>query len=152
MVIGKNSIEPPLIKHIEKEQSLRVDSSTIFEGDALTVLRRLESQSVRCVITSPPYWGLRSYGSGEQIGLEETLPQFLNILVAVFAEAKRVLADDGTLWLNIGDGYTSGNRGYRATDKKKPRTGDEHPPEHPGGPETKRSVGPALAPGPGPAG
>ncbi|MDR3037832.1 MAG: site-specific DNA-methyltransferase [Candidatus Adiutrix sp.] len=129
------------MKHIEKEQSLRVDSSTIFEGDALTVLRRLESQSVRCVITSPPYWGLRSYGSGEQIGLEETLPQFLNILVAVFAEAKRVLADDGTLWLNIGDGYTSGNRGYRATDKKNPARAMNIRPNTPEGLKPKDLLG-----------
>lgn len=65
-----------------------------------------------------PLLGLRTYGIDEQIGLEKTLPQFLNKLVSVFAEVKRVLADDGTLWLNIGDSYTSGNRGYRAPDKK----------------------------------
>lgn len=64
--------------------------------------------------------GLRDYGIEEQIGLESTMPQFLHRLVAIFAEVRRVLTDDGTLWLNIGDGYTSGNRGYRAPDKKNP--------------------------------
>jgi len=91
-----------------------------MEGDALHALRLLPSNSIQCVVTSPPYWGLRDYGIDGQIGLEGTLPQFINHLVAIFNEIKRVLRDDGTLWVNIGDGYTSGNRGYRATDKKNP--------------------------------
>lgn len=98
--------------------TLAISGSTIFEGDALRVLSRLPDCSVQCVVTSPPYWGLRDYRIPGQIGLEETLPQFLNRLVAVFSEVKRVLRDDGVLWLNIGDGYTSGNRGWRAPDKK----------------------------------
>lgn len=133
--------EMPTIERIGKEQSLTVHSSTIFEGDALTVLRRLESQSVRCVITSPPYWGLRTYGIDEQIGLEETLAQFLNKLVSVFAEVKRVLTDDGTLWLNIGDGYTSGNRGYRAPDKKNPARAMSVRPDTPEGLKPKDLIG-----------
>ncbi len=98
---------------------LLTDSITI-EGDSLHVLKKLPGQSMQCVVTSPPYWGLRDYQIDGQIGLETTLPQFLNRLVAVFSEVKRVLKDDGILWLNIGDSYTSGNRGYRATDKKNP--------------------------------
>jgi site-specific DNA-methyltransferase (cytosine-N4-specific) len=97
-----------------------LDDSVIFEGNALNALHLLPSRSVQCVVTSPPYWGLRDYKIEGQIGLETTLPQFLNHLVSIFSEVKRVLRDDGTLWLNIGDGYTSGNRGYRATDKKNP--------------------------------
>lgn len=97
---------------------LQKDESVLYEGDALTVLSRLPDESVSCIVTSPPYWGLRDYDVPGQIGLEDTLPQFLNRLVAVFAETRRVLRDDGTLWLNIGDGYTSGNRRYRAPDKK----------------------------------
>lgn len=97
-----------------------LDDSTIMEGDALKALQLLPSCSVQCVVTSPPYWGLRDYGIDGQIGLENILPQFINRLIAIFDEVKRVLRDDGTLWLNIGDGYTSGNRGYRATDKKNP--------------------------------
>lgn len=99
---------------------INLDDSIIIEGDALHALRLLPSSSIQCVVTSPPYWGLRDYGIEGQIGLEGTLPQFINHLVAVFNEVKRVLRDDGTLWVNIGDGYTSGNRGYRATDKKNP--------------------------------
>lgn len=97
---------------------LAITGSTIFEGDALRVLRRIPDGSAQSVVTSPPYWGLRDYGFSGQIGLEETLPQFLNRLTEIFTEARRVLRDDGTLWLNIGDGYTSGNRGWRAPDKK----------------------------------
>ena len=105
---------------IQKPKPLEIRHSTIFEGNALTVLQHLPDRSVQCIVTSPPYWGLRDYSIPDQIGLEPTLPQFLNQLVGVFIEAKRVLADDGILWLNIGDGYTSGNRGWRAPDKKNP--------------------------------
>lgn len=105
-------------KKITKLDTLNLDDSIIFEGDALTVLTRLPSASVQCIVTSPPYWGLRDYDVPDQIGLEETLPQFINRLCGVFSEARRVLADDGIFWLNIGDGYTSGNRGWRAPDKK----------------------------------
>jgi site-specific DNA-methyltransferase (adenine-specific) len=98
---------------IAKAPQIDLVGSVIFEGDALTVLRRLPDQAAQCIVTSPPYWGLRDYNIPEQIGLETTLPQYLNRLVGIFAEAKRVLADDGVFWLNIGDGYTSGNRGWR---------------------------------------
>lgn len=107
-------------KKISPPDTLELNDSMIIEGDALHALRALPEKSVQCVVTSPPYWGLRDYGIDGQIGLETSLPQFLNHLVAVFNEVKRVLRDDGTLWLNIGDGYTSGNRGYRAADKKNP--------------------------------
>ncbi len=103
---------------ISPPDSLKIESSCIIEGDAHVVLAQLPDEYVQSVVTSPPYWGLRDYSLPGQIGLEETLPQFLNRLVAIFAEIKRVLKDDGTLWLNIGDGYTSGNRGWRAPDKK----------------------------------
>ena len=84
-------------------------TSVIFEGDALAVLRTLPSRSVQCIVTSPPYWGLRDYHIPCQIGLEPTLPEFLASLRAIFAEARRVLRDDGVFWLNVGDGYTSGH-------------------------------------------
>ena len=126
---------------VEQPEQLTLHSSLIAQGDALTVLRCLPSESVRCIITSPPYWGLRDYGIAEQIGLEESLPQFLNRLVAVFAEARRVLRDDGTLWLNIGDGYTSGNRGYRAPDKKNPARAMEVRPDTPEGLKPKDLMG-----------
>ncbi len=134
-------VEMPVIERASKEQSLVLESSIIFEGDALTVLRRLKDQSVRCVITSPPYWGLRTYGIDAQIGLEETLAQFLNKLVIVFTEVRRVLMNDGTLWLNIGDGYTSGNRGYRAPDKKNPARAMSVRPDTPEGLKPKDLLG-----------
>jgi site-specific DNA-methyltransferase (adenine-specific) len=99
---------------------IKLTDSLILEGDSLNILRLLPSNSVQCAVTSPPYWGLRDYNVNGQIGLEASLQEFINHLVAIFNELKRVLRDDGTLWLNIGDGYTSGNRGYRASDKKNP--------------------------------
>ena len=99
-------------------QRLEPDTSTIFEGDALAVLCKLPSQSVQCIVTSPPYWGLRDYRIPCQIGLESTLLEFLGSLRVIFAESRRVLRNDGVFWLNIGDGYTRGNRGWRAPDKK----------------------------------
>ncbi|HYD30884.1 MAG TPA: site-specific DNA-methyltransferase [Azospirillaceae bacterium] len=114
---------------VSRPDPIRFSDSVIFEGDALTVLRRLPSESVQCVVTSPPYWGLRDYDLPGQIGLEATLPQFINKLVAVFSEVRRVLREDGVMWLNIGDGFTSGNRGYRAPDKKnRARAMDIRPP------------------------
>lgn len=96
---------------------------------------------MQCIVTSPPYWGTRDYGIEGQIGLEGTLPQFLNRLVAIFAEVKRVLCDDGTLWLNIGDVYTSGNRGYRAPDKKNRARAMATRPDTPAGLKPKDLVG-----------
>jgi site-specific DNA-methyltransferase (cytosine-N4-specific) len=118
---------------ISRSTQLVLDESIIFEGDAVTVLSRLPDRSIQCLITSPPYWGLRDYNIPDQIGLEETMPQFINRLVGVFAEAKRVLADDGILWINIGDGYTSGNRGWRAPDKKNPARAMDMRPDTPEG-------------------
>jgi len=80
-------------------------ATTIHEGDALTVLRGIESESVHCCVTSPPYWGLRDYGVDGQLGLEDTPEAFVDGMVAVFREVRRVLRADGTLWLNIGDSY-----------------------------------------------
>ena len=76
-------------------------------GDALTVLRALPDTSVNCCITSPPYYGLRDYGCAGQIGLESTPAEYIARLVEVFREVRRVLKDDGTLWVNIGDSYAS---------------------------------------------
>jgi len=77
----------------------------------------------------------------EQIGLEPTLPQFINRLVGVFAEVRRVLRDDGIFWLNIGDGYTSGNRGWRAPDKKNPARAMSIRPDTPEGLKPKDLMG-----------
>ena len=86
--------------------------STIIEGDCREVLKGIEPESVQTCITSPPYFGLRDYGHGDQIGLEETPEKFVDSMVQVFREVKRVLRDDGTLWLNLGDSYNgSGGAG-----------------------------------------
>lgn len=87
-------------------------------GDCLESLRAMPDQSVHCCVTSPPYFGLRDYGVDGQIGLEPTPDEFVQALVAVFREVRRVLRDDGTLWLNLGDSYSSGGRKWRATDAK----------------------------------
>ena len=79
-------------------------------GDALEVLRTLPSESVHCVVTSPPYWCLRDYHVEGQIGLEQSPEDYVSRLVAVFGEVRRVLRSDGTLWLNLGDSY-AGSRG-----------------------------------------
>jgi site-specific DNA-methyltransferase (cytosine-N4-specific) len=128
-------------KKIDAPLKISLSDSIIIEGDSLNALRALPDQSVRCAITSPPYWGLRDYGISGQIGLETSLAQFINKLVAVFAEVRRVLSDDGTLWLNIGDGYTSGNRGYRAEDKKNPARAMAIRPDTPEGLKPKDLLG-----------
>lgn len=79
--------------------------------DCVSGMQSLPDQSVNMCVTSPPYFGLRDYGVDGQIGLEETPEQFIEKLVSVFREVKRVLRDDGTLWLNIGDSYNSGASG-----------------------------------------
>ena len=78
---------------------------TILHADVMDGLRSLPDRSVHCIITSPPYWGLRDYGVEGQIGLEPTPEEYVQRIVAVFREARRVLRDDGTTWLNLGDCY-----------------------------------------------
>ncbi|MGJ5994161.1 DNA-methyltransferase [Pseudomonas aeruginosa] len=80
-------------------------SYDIRVGDCLDALRAMPDQSFHCCITSPPYFGLRDYGMAGQIGLEQTPAEFVARLVEVFREVRRVLRDDGTLWLNLGDSY-----------------------------------------------
>lgn len=87
----------------------------IIIGDAKTELQKLPDQSVNCCVTSPPYFGLRDYGHPGQIGLEETPEQFIKILLEVFREVSRVLRDDGTLWLNLGDSYAGNGGGDKLT-------------------------------------
>lgn len=87
----------------------------IYTGDSLTTLQQLPASSVHCCITSPPYWGLRDYGVGGQLGLEPTPEEYVDNLVDVFRGVRRVLRDDGTLWLNLGDSYAGswGNQGRK---------------------------------------
>jgi len=86
------------------------DRGELYNGDCMEVMRQLPSKSVNCGITSPPYFGLRNYGIDGQLGLEPTPEAYISNLVSVFQEFKRVLRDDGTLWLNLGDSYTGGGK------------------------------------------
>ena len=116
-------------------------STRILTGSALSWLETLPSKSVHTCITSPPYWGLRTYGEDTgMIGLEPTFAEHLAKLMEVFAEVERVLRDDGTLWLNYGDAYTSGGR-------------KDSPPDSLGGPfsearasKERRAMPPGLKP------
>lgn len=83
-------------------------------GDALEKLTEIPTASVNCCVTSPPYFGLRDYGVTGQIGLEPTPDEYVGKLVEVFREVRRVLRDDGTLWLNLGDSYAGSGKGRRA--------------------------------------
>jgi DNA modification methylase len=84
---------------------------TIMIGDVREQLQQLADNSVHCIVTSPPYWGLRDYGMDAQIGLEASPAEFIATLVDVFEELRRVLRTDGTCWLNMGDSYAGGRRG-----------------------------------------
>jgi site-specific DNA-methyltransferase (adenine-specific) len=115
--------------------------SLLVEGNAAEVLRDIPAGTFRTTVTSPPYWSLRDYGIPGQIGLEASLEQYVDALVAAFAEVYRVTADDGTLWLNIGDSYTSGGRTWRAPDRKnRVRAMDIRPPT-PAGLKPKDLIG-----------
>lgn len=79
--------------------------NTIITGESLEILREMESNSIDCCITSPPYWGLRDYGNDKQLGNETHFKEFINNLCNIFDEVKRVLKDDGTCFINLGDTY-----------------------------------------------
>jgi DNA modification methylase len=87
----------------------------IFVGDCIEGLKNLPDESVDCCVTSPPYFGLRDYGADDQLGLEETPEEYVENMVKVFREVKRVLKDDGTVWLNLGDSYASNTIGDNRT-------------------------------------
>jgi DNA modification methylase len=85
----------------------------IIPGDCIAGLRTLPDASVHCCVTSPPYWGLRDYGHDGQIGLESTPEEYVDRMVEVFREVRRVLREDGTAWLNLGDCYASAPKGNK---------------------------------------
>ena len=108
----------PSFADINEDFTAPPSGSRVVRADALTALAAVPDKTFRCCVTSPPYWGLRNYDVEGQIGAEPLLADYLNNLRAVFAEVRRTLTDDGTLWLNIGDSYTSGGRTWRDADKK----------------------------------
>lgn len=115
--------------------------SWILEADSREALARMPEHSFQTCVTSPPYWSLRDYGIPGQIGLESAVTDYLENLVKVFDQVRRVLSDDGTLWLNIGDSYTSGGRRWRAPDRKNPVRAMNVRPPTPDGLKPKDLIG-----------
>lgn len=109
-----------------------IPGAQILCGDAVQMLRTLPAQSVHTCVTSPPYWALRDYGVTGQIGLEPTVPEFLARMVEVFREVRRVLRDDGTCWVNLGDTYTSngGHTDARVNERRGGSMAAGERPEH----------------------
>ena len=95
-----------------------ISRSLLLCGDANRALELLPDESVQTVLTSPPYWSLRDYDIEDQIGRDDSLAGYMSSIVSTFEKLKRILRDDGTVWLNLGDAFTSGNRRYRAPDRK----------------------------------
>lgn len=114
---------------------------TITHGDVRKVLENIPSDSVQCVITSPPYWGVRDYQVDGQIGAEPNLEDYIKDLVKVFSEIRRILKSDGTFWLNIGNTYTSGGRKWRQEDSKNKGRAMSYRPDTPNGLKKKDLIG-----------
>jgi site-specific DNA-methyltransferase (cytosine-N4-specific) len=115
--------------------------SAVVTGDALDILTMLPNDLVRTAVTSPPYWSLRDYSTPGQLGLEDDPDDYVDSLVDIFDQVRRVLTEDGSLWLNIGDSYTSGGRTWRAPDKKNPIRAMTTRPPTPKGLKPKELVG-----------
>lgn len=126
---GRSTFLRPEAGNEALQSHIRVDSlkrmpfeaitrSMVMCGDATQALKLLPDSSIQTVVTSPPYWSLRDYGVDEQIGRDDSLRGYVKSIVHTFEQIRRVLRDDGTVWLNVGDSYTSGNRRYRAPDRK----------------------------------
>lgn len=89
----------------------------IVQGDCLKVLKTMGTGTINCIVTSPPYWGLRDYGVEGQLGLEPRFQDYIEKLLIIFDECKRVLKNEGTLWVNLGDTYSSGTRAKNGCDE-----------------------------------
>lgn len=100
-------------------------NNRILIGDAQEMLRTLDEESINCCVTSPPYFGLRDYGVDGQIGLEKSVDDYVSRLVSVFREVRRVLCDDGTLWLNLGDSWGGSGKGRNGDGSHGGKCGDK---------------------------
>jgi site-specific DNA-methyltransferase (cytosine-N4-specific) len=136
-VENESAMGPELALGLKKRSS----DSVLFVGDTKRALAKIPDNVFQCCVTSPPYWSLRNYHIDGQIGLEPSLADYLENLVNVFGEVRRVLREDGTLWLNIGDSYTSGGRTWRAPDKKNPVRAMDIRPATPNGLKPKDLIG-----------
>lgn len=113
----------------------------IILGDVRHEIKRFPNDTFQTVVTSPPYWGLRDYGFNGQIGAEKKLNDYISDLVNVFREIRRVLKPEGSLWLNIGNTYTSGGRKWRQEDKKNKGRAMSYRPDTPEGLKKKDLIG-----------
>lgn len=113
----------------------------LYIGDSRHILAEMPDRYFDCIVTSPPYWGLRDYGVEGQIGAEATVDEYIADLVRLFREARRTLSDEGTLWLNIGDSYTSGGRTWRGADAKNKGRAMEYRAPTPDGLKPKDLIG-----------
>jgi DNA modification methylase len=113
----------------------------VLHGDTRDIIRGLPDNTFRCIVTSPPYWGVRDYGVAEQIGAEPDLNDYIQNLVAVFSEVRRVLHPEGTFWLNVGNTYTSGGRKWRQADSKNKGRAMSYRPPTPEGLKKKDLIG-----------
>jgi site-specific DNA-methyltransferase (cytosine-N4-specific) len=131
------TLDPRVVTALEKGPS----DSILITGDTKRALARLPDAVFQCCVTSPPYWSLRNYHIEGQIGLESSMNDYIQSLVEVFREVHRVMRKDSTLWLNIGDSYTSGGRTWRAPDKKNPVRAMNTRPPTPDGLKPKDLIG-----------
>jgi site-specific DNA-methyltransferase (cytosine-N4-specific) len=113
----------------------------ILLGDARELLTAVPSESARACVTSPPYWSLRDYDVPGQLGAERDLREYVTHLAEIFDQVRRVLTPDGTLWLNLGDSYTSGGRTWRAPDRKNGGRAMRYRPPTPDGLKPKDLIG-----------
>lgn len=113
----------------------------IISGDVCEKLRDIPDNTFHTCITSPPYWGMRDYGHENQIGAEDSLPEYVNNLVSCFRDVRRVMRNDGTFWLNIGNTYTSGGRAWRDKDAKNKGRAMSYRPDTPEGLKPKDLIG-----------
>lgn len=144
-VMARRSVDFDLIEHGPTVDYRGLFGSTgrsaLVRGDSAAVLESLPGGSVQTVITSPPYWSLRDYGIDGQIGLEQSVDEYVKSLQRIFDQVHRVLREDGTLWVNIGDSYTSGGRTWRAPDRKNRARAMEIRPPTPDGLKPKDLIG-----------
>lgn len=117
------------------------DPLMVLHGDTREIIKTLPDDTFQCAITSPPYWGVRDYGTEGQIGAEPNINDYIADLVKIFSEVRRILKPDGTFWLNIGNTYTSGGRTWRQEDSKNKGRGMSYRPPTPEGLKKKDLIG-----------
>jgi len=147
-LLDRSGVQPTLLRFSEDDDIILGSGEsglpvcgTIITGDARKELLPYASDTFQTVVTSPPYWGLRDYGIEGQIGAESKIDDYISDLVTLFREVRRTLKADGTLWLNIGDSYTSGGRTWRQADRKNPARGMDYRAPTPDGLKPKDLIG-----------